>query len=426
MLTAMSNAFDKIENREVVTKLRILSFCAFCSSFIFYYFMIEIAPSHLDWLPGRIVVALIALASLIASFFRGLQFPWIRVSINSIIYSYIILYAYLLQINDWSIFHRWSYFVVIAIMATVVLSWRDFVYQSLFGFAAPFVVLIANPVGFLEFIHFQAANFVTYLVIGLTIHANFKYRDEVVKLTRNLVQNSKMTALGEMSAGVAHEINNPLAIIVNSMAQLQEAFESNEEFSKARLASTAERMDKATARIVRIVKGLHNFSQGDHQEDFATIDMHELVVESIDLYSEKFSAQGISFVQNLTTEPVFCFCQRRQVSQIFANLLNNAFDACHRMRRPEITITLSLQDNCAHVSVADNGYGVSPAIENQIMQPFFTTKEIGKGTGLGLSSSLGIAKYNRGDLFLDRDVSTSCFTLKLPIAKPLRKESTRI
>jgi signal transduction histidine kinase len=407
--------FEQIENDESFLKLRIFAISAFISSFIFYYFMTLIDPSHVDWLPGRLAVSAISAIVIAGSFYERTTFFMRRIYLNSISIAYILMYLFLLSINDWSLFHRWSYFVVIAIMATVVFSWTDYIYTAGIGLILPIFAGYFGPLSFLELVHFHAANFVTFFVIGLTVRANFKYRDQVYSLTKGLIQNSKMIALGEMSAGISHEINNPLAIITNSAAQIELSIHDVDR-SKQTVISALEKISKAVQRIVKIVQGLHDFSQGDSTEEFQKVDLRRIVCEAINLSNDKFSSGGVKIIQEITQAPATSHGQTGQLVQVMLNLIGNAYDACIGVKEAQVTIRLTTIKNQILISVSDNGPGVAPEIESQIMQPFFTTKPIGKGTGLGLSTSLGIAKYHKGELYLDRTVSDSCFTLKLPIA----------
>lgn len=411
----MSGLFEKINHDQSVLKLKIFSICALVSTFTFFYFMVNIDPSHKDFFSGRFILAIISIIGLITAFTPITSFVRRRYCVNMISWGYIIMYFYLLALNDWSTFHRWSYFVVIAIMATVGLSWRDYIYTAIIALLLPVIFSPFSPLTTLAQVHFHAANFVTFIVIGITIKSNFEYRDKVIKLTDSLIQNSKMAALGQMSSGVSHEINNPLAIITNSVEQIELTLENGQK-NKAVVQTSLNKISKAAFRIARIVQGLHNFSQGDRSEAFTTVDTREIITDACELYFEKFRTSGIDLQYTPPEQPIMAFCQRTQLTQLLSNLLLNAYDACAKSPNPQIKVILRTDNRDIKISVLDSGPGVPKAIENQIMQPFFTTKDIGQGTGLGLSIALGIARSNNGDLYLDREVSPSCFTLKIPVA----------
>ncbi len=411
----MISLYEKIHHDQSFLKLKIFSFCALVSTFTFFYFMVNIDPSHKDWFPGRFIIAVLSVIGLIASFNPSTSFTKRRYCVNMLNWAFIVMYFYLLVLNDWSVFHRWSYFVVIAIMTTVVLTWRDFIYTAAIALLLPVIFGPFSSLTALAQVHFHAANFVTFIVIGITMKSNFKYRDEVIKLTDSLIQNSKMVALGQMSSGVSHEINNPLAIISNCADQI-ESYLNKDQKDKTALQPSLDKINKATQRISRIVQGLHNFSQGDNAEVFNRVDTREIITDACELYAEKFRTSGIDLQVKLPEKPVVAFCQRVRLTHLLSNLLLNAYDDCVKQPSPQIKVILETDSSDIKISVIDNGPGVPKSIENQIMQPFFTTKEVGQGTGLGLSIALGIAQSNHGDLYLDRKISPSCFTLKLPLA----------
>ena len=409
----MPGIYEKIQNEESTLKVRIYSLFAFESSFLFYYLMGTIAPKHVDWFSGRIIIALLSIIIFICSFIESISFTTKRLFIIFLSQAYILLYIYLLQLNAWSVFHRWSYFVVISIITTSVFTWRDYVFAATTALVLPIIVGFFSPLSSLELIHFHTTNLVTLAVIGIAIRSNFKYRQQVIKLTNNLAQNSKMVALGEMSAGLSHEINNPLAIITTSADQLEFGMENPNE-NKEMIQISTERILRASKRIARIIQGLHDFSQGDSNEFPQRLNVQNLIDDAINLCSERFKSKGIELLQEIPTSEIFCFGQRAQLTQLLINILNNAFDAVVVTASPQIRIKVLVQDDTIFISVLDNGPGVPAQIESRIMQPFFTTKPTGQGTGLGLSISLGIARSNRGDLYLDRSQGNSCFTIQLP------------
>ncbi len=306
--------------------------------------------------------------------------------------------------------------MVIAIAATILLAWSDYLLLAAVGFGLPLLSSFWSPLSSIELLHFHSTNFVTFFVIGLTVRANFRYQDEVANLTKNLIQSSKMIALGEMSSGISHEVNNPLAIITICSSQV-ESFLKDVEKNRGAILQTLQKINQSAFRIAKIIKSLHDFSQSNSQEKFENVDMVQLAREALQHKTDQFLAKGVlvEFVSAL--EAVQCFCQANQVAQILSNLLINAFEACQDSPQPKIKVTLSQKNKLLHISVIDNGPGVPTEIENKIMQPFFTTKPTGKGAGLGLSMALGIAQSNHGELFLDRQISNSCFTLSLPLVQ---------
>jgi len=411
----MSNAFEEILKKENLLKLRFLFFAAFISSFAFYYFMVKVGPNHVDLPEGRAATAFFSLLGLVLTYIPSTSFSKLRWAYNLVVYSYIFLYLYFLHVHGWHVFHRWSYFVVISIFASTVLVWPDYVYLSIIALGAPLIVGFFGPLNLLEQIHYHAAAFVTLFVMGLSIRVGFRYRAEVTQLSKGLIQNSKMAALGEMSAGVAHEINNPLAIIMTCVSNVKIILRNEESYKKVEPA--LDKINTASSRIARIVQGLLNFSRPENTGQFRPVDLREIVTEALSLCTEKFKIEGIRLTYNPPDRAFMINCDRYQILQILINLLNNAYDASKSSPQPAIELKVFEKGKSAIFSISDSGPGIPVEIENKIMQPFFTTKEIGKGTGLGLSISLGLAKSHGGSLYLEREVSKSCFQLQLPLVE---------
>lgn len=228
------------------------------------------------------------------------------------------------------------------------------------------------------------------------------------------IQSQKMEALGEMAAGIAHEINNPLAVITGKVEQLKRTLESGEAPSPVRLRDLVDKVEKNSRRIVQIIKGLRSFSRDDSKGDATPISTQSLIEDTLTLCRDRLMGGRMQFNLLQPEDAILVKVRPSQISQIILNLLNNAVDACEKVPDPRITLAVAAAPEWVEIRVWDNGPGVSAAIEQKIMQPFFTTKPSGKGTGLGLSISLGIARDHGGSLALDRKVAPSCFVLRLP------------
>lgn len=248
---------------------------------------------------------------------------------------------------------------------------------------------------------------------------------ESIESAQKLEANSKMASLGEMAGGIAHEINNPLAVISGKARQLRRAVEQDKELSKEKMIEAIQTIELFTDRIAQIISGLRKFSRDGTNDPFEISTLKAIIDETLILCSANMASKGIELKLNLSQD-VSLKCRPVQISQVLLNVINNAVDAVALTPDKKIWITTEMVDNWLHLRIHDSGPGVPDEIATKIMQPFFTTKDIGKGTGLGLSISQGIVKDHGGDLRLDRSVSRSCFKISLPILPDIAKKENEL
>ena len=227
-----------------------------------------------------------------------------------------------------------------------------------------------------------------------------------------LLASSKMAAIGEMAAGVAHEINNPLAII-SGRARLIIQQSVDGKLTEENLKIGVSKIINATDRAAKIIKSLQVLSRESSGDEMVTIDLDGLILDAVSLFEEKLKNASIKLI--LPPSSVFYLLgYESQLGQVLVNLFNNAFDAIKDTANPFINIGLKLNPSTVELSVTDSGTGISKEVADKIMQPFFTTKEIGKGTGLGLSISQGIIQKHNGTLKYDSESANTSFVISLP------------
>jgi len=237
----------------------------------------------------------------------------------------------------------------------------------------------------------------------------------ITQQQQSLIASAKMSALGEMAGGVAHEINNPLAIIQTLSSQVEE--EVGEEcIDREFLSDTASTLVKMTERIAKIVQGLRAFSRNGNQDSRAEIKVHKLFEETLGFCRERFKNNGVDLLVDEFDETLRFEGREVQISQVILNLLNNSHDAIAALAEKWIRISVSVKFEHLEIRIMDSGKGIAPELYEKIFQPFFTSKEIGKGTGLGLSISLGIVREHHGDLQLEKDSANTCFVIRLPLS----------
>lgn len=234
----------------------------------------------------------------------------------------------------------------------------------------------------------------------------------------NMATSSKLAAIGEMAAGVGHEINNPLTATLLGIQWLQEKLKKDQTETEE-VRKILQQMKSACERIAKIVAGLKFISREGSGDPFVEVFLQEIIEDSLILCQARFKGGGVKLIIKSFPEKIKLICRPVQISQVILNLLSNAFDAVAGTPDPWVQLEVRDLDNEVELNVTDSGHGVPPAIAEKIMRPFFTTKAIGKGTGLGLSVSSKIISDHGGSFFLDRKNPHTRFVVRLPQMKSL-------
>ena len=269
---------------------------------------------------------------------------------------------------------------------------------------------------------------------------------ELERLQAQLVQNEKMASLGQLSAGIAHELNNPAGFIYGNMdilagylKSLETLFEAwdNLELSREQTASLAAikaRINYTTwhgelnsiiadcregaERICDVVKNLRLFSRLDEAE-FKSVDVKEGINSTIRLLSQYYAAGRIVLRKDYGDLPLVD-CYASQLNQVWMNLLVNAAQAVGKTG--VVTISTKLDGDSIVVVITDNGSGIPENQLSKIFDPFFTTKPVGVGTGLGLSTTYGIVERHGGSISVQSKTDKgTTFTVRIPIRHPAAK-----
>jgi len=231
-----------------------------------------------------------------------------------------------------------------------------------------------------------------------------------VRLEEQMVQTEKLTSLGLLAAGVAHEVNTPLAVISNYIQMLAKQIPSDDPRQK-----TIERIVKQTFRASEIVNNLLNFSRTGAAE-FIEVDLNYVLEETLTLVQHPFKTAQVNVIKNYTEQLPPVLGSTTRLQQVFLNLFMNARDAMPSGGMLEVRT--GAQNGSVEVEVTDTGMGIPAEHLQRIFDPFFTTKATGKGTGLGLSVSYGIIKEHAGkvDVRSTPGKGTS-FRLEFPVAR---------
>ncbi|MDQ3235206.1 MAG: PAS domain S-box protein [Pseudobdellovibrionaceae bacterium] len=228
-----------------------------------------------------------------------------------------------------------------------------------------------------------------------------------------IVTASKMSALGEMAGGIAHEINNPLAILQLRARQIMQLVRPDMP-SVERLIQAAENIRQTTDRIAAIVRSLRAIAREGHGDPFLRTPVRALVDDTLELCAARFKSHDIMLRITPFSPHLEVSCRSVELLQLLLNLLNNAFYAVEHLQERWVEVGVHDRGDDVEIWITDSGPGILPELQDKIFQPFYTTKPIGCGTGLGLSISRAVALDHHGDLWLDRECPHTRFILKIP------------
>lgn len=255
------------------------------------------------------------------------------------------------------------------------------------------------------------------------VQASVRDISERVKIQKELdearlqqLNASRLASLGEMAGGIAHEINNPMAVIrsqaeliVNAMARSQEVPESFIKQGMERIISTSD-------RISRIIKGLKLLSRDSTSDPLLPTDLHIIIQDTLGFCEEKLKEKKITF-EFISNESFEVICRSVEISQVILNLITNSIDAIEGLESPWIKLDITKDSTMGIIKVVDSGNGIPKSVAEKMTLPFFTTKEVGKGSGLGLSISKRIIERHQGDFYLDMKATNTTFVIRLPLSQ---------
>lgn len=270
------------------------------------------------------------------------------------------------------------------------------------------------PQDFLDFLSAIASQ------AALAIDSTKLYQDleqkvrELKRLQGHLIQTEKLSAIGELVSGVAHEINNPLTSVIGFTQLLLDTAVN------PRDREYLEKIFSEAMSCSEIIRNLLTFARR-HPAKKTFGDINEIISKSLELKIYQLQSDGVEVVENLADDIPAAWFDSHQLQQVFFNIINNAHQALLEKKRRhaevlKLTITSEVRKNIVSVSVQDTGIGIPPDVLPKVFEPFFTTKEVGVGTGLGLSISYGIVKEHGGEILVESQAGEGAtFIVTLPI-----------
>ncbi len=246
-----------------------------------------------------------------------------------------------------------------------------------------------------------------------------KKEQETIRLHKQVLHASKLASIGTLAAGVAHEINNPLAIINGFVALLKESVPEDKRHM-------LEKQEVAVERISKVVNSLRTYARAD-TDIVEKLDVHQVIRETLVLMEPLFEKEGVHIETCPDAPSAVVEGNAGKLQQVFMNLLTNARDAFSQEQRDKkITIESSASGGRLLLAFSDNGRGIDRATLPNIFDPFFTTKPVGQGTGLGLSISHGIITSFKGTISVESRVGAgTTFTIALPVVEGVPESPRR-
>lgn len=251
-------------------------------------------------------------------------------------------------------------------------------------------------------------------VVAIDIHEDKLLNESLEKQKKISDQASRLVNLGEMASGIAHEINNPIAIAQGTTTLLMNKIEEGK-ISNEQVKEKLKKIISSHERVIDVIKGMRSFSKKGTATEKTDVRIDDVLKSTLVLCSERFKDYGIKLAVEEMHKDYTYRCTKQDLSQIILSLLNNSFDSIEKKQRDsnnKINIKVEDSDKELTISVIDNGIGIKNP--DKIFVPFYTTKSTGTGVGLGLSLSQKIANNYNGRIEASSTGEETVFTLILP------------
>lgn len=268
---------------------------------------------------------------------------------------------------------------------------------------------------------FLSISMTIFMLGNILIYLYLTYQEKVLAKTKDqLVETAKLAQIGKLAAGVGHEINNPLAVILGNLTLLKERLKPTAVVD-IKMIERVNKIEMACKRIGNIIDSLRVYSQSNADKT-QILDLTNLLRETHRILEDIYLIDSISVSLNVPDEQIFVLASQSEMQQILINTISNARDAVQDSNKKEIAINLLREDSKVTIEVSDTGCGIAKENLNKIFEPFYTTKDVGKGSGIGLGISNELVKKFGGKIGIDSELNagtTVSINLPLESAEPI-------
>ncbi len=280
------------------------------------------------------------------------------------------------------------------------------------------------PYKFVSMANFIGAAGFVYIILRFYLQSVIRSRKLESESEHKLLIASKLASVGELATGIAHEINNPLSVIVGRTQILKNKLaEKNFSTEDVTIKQNLEKIEETAALITKIVRGLNHFARDPEEDEKSLHPVQDIIGYAIELCEDRVKSKNIKVILN---KSINCsiLCREVQITQILINLINNSIDAIENDETRWIEISLNKNTDKVKISIKDSGKNIPKQVTEKMMQPFFSTKQSGKGIGLGLNISKSLAEAHDGTLTYDENSTNTKFDLELPL--PIGPKKSRL
>ena len=265
----------------------------------------------------------------------------------------------------------------------------------------------------------------TLLITRMIVAQQERSNREQAQLNEELIQSSKMAALGKLAAGVAHEVNNPLAVIREKAGWMRDLLEEEDVRQSPNFQEFEDAVDKIEQHVERAGNVVHRMLGFARRMEPVCNDLYvnDILKQTTAFLDNEIRFRNIELVWNLATDLPTIQSDAAQIQQVILNLFNNAIDAIDRNGHITVTTGYDVATEMVSISLRDDGPGMDKDVQKRIFDPFFTTKKVGEGTGLGLSISYSIINKLGGSIrFESEEGQGTEFVIHLPVKHHDRKD----